>query len=317
MADAYNFIMTSSRFPARFAGFQARDDADATHLFVRVAGDGKADDAACEVCTGLRALSGAADEYWISPAPVRRGVSGAWRTACNDDVLFAWSPAGAAGAEDFAHDAYARMLALMDESGVGHLVRAWHYIPRLNAREGDDTRYAAFCRGRRRALGDDTRRGFCATTVVGTHSETGLSLFVAARTPGAAIENPRQTSAHDYPRPPADAKPLFARATAVDGGLFVSGTASIVGSESVGAGDAAAEFDETLRNMEALLGEAGDFSFADAEYLKVYLADPAGLAAVRARIEAAKIACPVAFFHGEVCRAELTVEAEALFKKHV
>ena len=313
--------MSEPYFPTLAAGFQTHAE-DETRVFVRVlpgAGSGDANDAGVEAGSGLRALGETLSEYWVSPTPVRRGAQGAWRYAHNDGALFAWLPIDDSSADDMAYTAYTQAFALMDELGFPHLVRVWHTIPGLNAREGDGVpgvRYAAFCRGRRRALASDTRRGLCAATVIGTHSATGLLLFVASRAVTTAIENLRQTSAHEYPQvTPAD-RPLFARATAVPGGWFVSGTASIVGSESVAAGDTAAEFNETLRNIGRRI-EAAGFSFGEMAYMKAYLSDPERLDVVRAGFAtvACPVACPIGIFHGDICRAELTFEAEALFRR--
>ena len=315
----------SNHFMPLIAEYHKGGEIDTERLFVRLVDSNRAVapsvddlDETYDAQSGLRVLSasGGADECWLSATPPQRGTYESWRYAHNDDVLFAWRQVGDEHAGAMAHIAYAEFMQLMSQLRFTQLVRAWHYIPDLNADEEGVTRYAAFCRGRRIALADSLQQGFCAATVIGTHSKKGLLLFVATREAGVPIENPRQTNAHDYPLPAAD-KPWFARAMYVRGHLFVSGTASIVGSQSVNAGDTAAEFKEIVRNMEDLLKEAGThgarFSLKDMASLKVYLSDPAALETTRAQIEDLSLSCPVIFFNGDICRAELTVEAEALF----
>lgn len=282
-------------------------------MFVRVSPGAGLGETGFDAGSGLRALGKFPGECWVSPVPVQRGAQGAWRYAHNDGALFAWLPIDDSAVGDMACAAYMQAFALMDKLGFSHLVRVWHYIPRLNDGEGDGTRYAAFCRGRRRALADNMHRGFCAATVIGAHDGTGLLLFVAARKAVTAVENPRQTSAHEYPQPALTDRPLFTRATAVPGGLFVSGTASIVGSESVAAGEPEDELQETLRNIGSLIDKAG-FSFGETAYMKAYLADPYYLPEMREGL-AAVSDCPTAIFHGDICRKELMVEVEALFRR--
>jgi enamine deaminase RidA (YjgF/YER057c/UK114 family) len=104
------------------------------------------------------------------------------------------------------------------------------------------------------------------------------------------IENPRQTSAYHYPPKFGKHSPTFSRACISDdsqqANLFISGTASIVGHETVHAGDAAAQTRETLANIDALLAEANRAA-GSARYsrnklkLKVYVRHAADLGAVQ------------------------------------
>ena len=84
--------------------------------------------------------------------------------------------------------------------------------------------------------------------------------FLAARRPPKMIENPRQTSAYHYPPKFGRHSPVFSRACvwgdSRSSRLFVSGTASIVGHETIHRGDVTAQTRETLVNISALLAEA-------------------------------------------------------------
>ena len=74
------------------------------------------------------------------------------------------------------------------------------------------------------------------------------------------IENPRQTSAYHYPPKFGKHSPIFSRACSGAArqrpSLFISGTASIVGHETIHPGDVRAQTRETMANINALLDEA-------------------------------------------------------------
>ena len=83
--------------------------------------------------------------------------------------------------------------------------------------------------------------------------------WLAARTPGTPLENPRQVSAYRYPRQYGPQPPSFARAMLPASPampLLLSGTAAVVGHESRHAESVAAQLDETLLNFDSLLGAA-------------------------------------------------------------
>jgi chorismate lyase/3-hydroxybenzoate synthase len=118
---------------------------------------------------------------------------------------------------------------------------------------------------------------------------------------------------------------MFARATLVPHGqgtrLLVSGTASIVGHESLHVGEAGLQLEETARNFDALVeaamqaapGRARTTS-ARLETLRVYLRHPKDypllLPGVRQlfRLEAEPV-----FLRADICRRELLVEAEGTY----
>jgi chorismate lyase/3-hydroxybenzoate synthase len=77
------------------------------------------------------------------------------------------------------------------------------------------------------------------------------------------VENPRQRPSYIYSRRYGPRPPCFSRATMIParGGeparLLVGGTASVVGEDSMHAGNLAAQIDETLRNLASLVAAAG------------------------------------------------------------
>jgi enamine deaminase RidA (YjgF/YER057c/UK114 family) len=99
--------------------------------------------------------------------------------------------------------------------------------------------------------------------------------------------------------------------------LFISGTASIVGHQTLHHGDVAAQTRECLHNIAAIVAEANrqapgaGFRLDQLAY-KIYVRHAEDLATVRLEM-AQFIAPPVStvFLQADVCRAELLVEIEA------
>ena len=135
------------------------------------------------------------------------------------------------------------------------------------------------------------------------------------------IENPRQISAYHYPPKFGAHSPTFSRACVLGGSdgtnLFISGTASILGHETVHRGDVTAQTHESLANIDALLTEANRIVGA-ARYtleglkFKVYVREPGDVAAIETALTAtAQPTFPVVYLQADVCREELLVEIEA------
>jgi enamine deaminase RidA (YjgF/YER057c/UK114 family) len=219
--------------------------------------------------------------------------------------------------------AYREIFASIRAAGHPHLVRVWNYLPEINAQVDGDERYRHFNAARKSAFlqaGEATAGTVPAACALGSDAGNPLSIyFLAARQQPIAIENPRQTSAYLYPRRYGEQPPIFARASLLPGAgnLFVSGTASIVGHETLHAGDPAAQTRESFANMAAVLEETnrvlGTRRYSlEAMTFKVYVRRPADLACIAA--ETAKIlpaGAPIVYLRADVCRADLLVEIEA------
>jgi chorismate lyase / 3-hydroxybenzoate synthase len=144
--------------------------------------------------------------------------------------------------------------------------------------------------------------------------------FLCGTTPLVPIENPRQVSAYRYPVDYGPRSPTFSRAALAHWGaqelFFVSGTASIVGHESVHRDDVVAQTHETLNNIEALLDEAagrsglGRVAMASLHF-RAYVRRAADLDAVRQVVAGRLGAVAIQYVQAEVCREELLVEIEA------
>jgi enamine deaminase RidA (YjgF/YER057c/UK114 family) len=221
--------------------------------------------------------------------------------------------------------AYAQVFEVLNKTQHPHLIRIWNYLADINLHSGGDERYRHFNSARQTAFrksGRATMGTVPAACALGSPSGSPLSIyFLAARQAPTMIENPRQTSAYHYPPKFGRHSPIFSRACVWGGPgrgrLFVSGTASIVGHETLHRGDVVAQTRETMINIGALVEEAnnlcGSSSYSlEALKLKVYVRRPADLTAIESTL--ATIVRPthaVLYLQADVCREDLLVEIEA------
>ncbi|HZP65251.1 MAG TPA: pteridine-dependent deoxygenase [Rudaea sp.] len=277
------------------------------------------------VHVGLEPLAAPAPvEVWRGRAPVVRGSEGAVRWASDGDHSFAAIEVDEAehgGIAAAAEYAYARLSAWCNAGRARHMLRIWNYLDAINEGEGDEERYRLFCSGRAAGMRDVAAASYPAATAIGRRDgRRVLQIYLlAARRPGAAIENPRQLSAWRYPRRYGPVAPSFARAMrspAAPMQIFVSGTAAIVGHDSQHRDDASAQLAETLANLHSLLTTAGidpTAHFGAASLFKAYVRRasdrPHVVAALRERLGAAT---PLLVLTGDICRSELLVEIDGV-----
>ena len=277
-------------------------------------------------------------ELWRSDAPVTRGCDDGVRWAEDGALQFgaieidepAWP--GARGPGDIgaaAKAAYMKLIAFTSARGYPHLLRVWNYFDAITAGQGDEERYRRFCLGRGdglRAIAHDIDpTALPAATAIGrVDGERRLQLYwLASRTPGTPLENPRQLSAYRYPRQYGPQPPSFARAMLPPPGsampLLLSGTAAIVGHESLHAESVATQLDETLANINCLLAAAHARqpslppNLGPRSRLKVYVREREEMAPV-AELLQARLGpdVPRIVLHAQVCRRELRIEIDGV-----
>lgn len=225
-----------------------------------------------------------------------------------------------------AQIAYTRLLAAVRPSRHPYLLRIWNYFARINDGDGDAERYRRFCVGRAAAVDGLFNNPPPAATAIGGDGEPGQLLLVAlcARAPAIALENPRQTPAWRYPREYGPVSPGFSRGALLDGDrslprLLASGTASIVGHVSQHVGDVAGQLQESLANLDALLGQGSQrgrhrFTPSACEALRIYLRHADDLPAARAVMASSGLPVErITYLRGDICRRELDVELEGVF----
>ncbi|GAA6143084.1 hypothetical protein [Hydrogenophaga sp. 5NK40-0174] len=237
-----------------------------------------------------------------------------------------WNPGRApAGLEAASEMVYEALLGrLSRQSPSLRLWRVWNYIPDIHGEEAGLERYRCFNLGRARAMqrfGQLSEEAIPAACALGVTDGPLSVAFLAGEQRPLPVENPRQVRAYRYPSAYGPQPPSFARASLVTVGeqlwLFVSGTASIVGHESLHPGDVSAQLHESMDNIEVLLREAGSkaesaaFKVDDLHY-RVYLRRAADLPQVRKVLADRLGSASWVVCQADVCRKELLVEVEAV-----
>jgi len=262
-------------------------------------------------------------EVWTSNEPVALGNESGIASARNGEVLFGCvevRQTAGESVESATFRAYAGIFDFIDRTGYSNLLRIWNYFPGINADESGLERYRGFNVGRHdafvakgRAIGE---KGVPAACALGSSGGPMIVYFLAGRQAGRPIENPRQTSAYNYPQQFGPRSPTFSRAmlAGFEHKLFISGTASIVGHETLHAGDIAKQTRETLANIRALLEQANPAAGGNPRpLLKVYLKHPEHLATVRAQLaEEFGAEVEAIYLQADICRTDLLLEIEGV-----
>lgn len=225
--------------------------------------------------------------------------------------------------EMLAREAYQRIFGFIDHFGYRHLLRVWHYFPQINDDENGLERYRGFNVGRHAAFVANGRsigeENVPAASALGSDSGSLVIYFMAGKQHGKAVENPRQVSAYYYPEKFGPKSPIFVRAlSATLGGqhcFFISGTASIVGYETLHHGDSEKQTAETLTNIRTLLQQFSRYDPAQGRMLlKVYLRHIHDLEMVRTKVQAEFGAdCKAVYLHSNICRSDLLLEIEGAY----
>jgi enamine deaminase RidA (YjgF/YER057c/UK114 family) len=274
-----------------------------------------------------------ADVWHVGGArPVESGTTGIARWRSDGEWLLGAIDLDEAteqqGLAELAHRAYRDLFKTLAQAGAPHLLRIWNYLPQINADGGGLERYRQFNLGRQEAFLEAGRAAFegaPAACALGIHQGALSIRFLAGQTAPLPVENPRQVSAYRYPETYGPRSPTFSRAALAEIGngdvaLFISGTASIVGHETVHPGDVFEQTRETLRNLEAVIAAANGqasarFSLAMLDCV-VYVRHPADAAKVRGVIEQAlgpdaPMLRHAVYLEADICRSDLLVEIEA------
>ena len=265
-----------------------------------------------------------ADNFSNGPFTGFKGEGWVYGQALLSEVDFA-NTEFAAPLTELASFAYEHMLAPGGPLGGMNLARCWNYLPDINRIERNLERYRWFNVGRHsafarhgrlpRALAAHAVPAACALGVGG--DKVGVA-FLGVDGELVAIENAHQISAYDYPPDYGPKAPMFSRAvrTSVGGApcLFVSGTASITGHQTMHAGDVAAQTALALSHIEHLLAQLPEPFPASSAYIKVYVRHPKDcdtvMGALHERWPQAVTHGKVSLLIADICRDDLDVEIE-------
>ena len=307
--------------------------ADRELLGARVLGDGSG-----AVGATLLAPAGTWADAWLGDGSLEHRQHGCVRYASNGEWLHglaevsevddALGAGGEGGLRAATHRAYTDLFEVLAGSESSHLLRLWNYIADINLETDGSERYRQFNAGRQQAFLEADRsayEGSPAACALGTRTGPLRVYFLAGRRAPLAIENPRQVSAYRYPQAYGPRSPTFSRAALADVGagrqaLFISGTASIVGHETMHLGDVRRQTRESLANIgvlrEIASQRAGAGFDADRLVYTVYVRRHDDLEAVRSEFESvvgatSRAAREALYLHADICRAALLVEIEA------
>jgi enamine deaminase RidA (YjgF/YER057c/UK114 family) len=249
----------------------------------------------------------------------------------------------AVGAYGQTTDALGRMHAVLAGAGSSfqRVVRTWFYLGGITAPEAGVQRYHELNRARTdfyhnicfncSFLGSPAARDvYPASTGIGMGGRGLVASCLALETGRKDIflvrlENPQQTPAYAYHPKYSPQSPKFSRAVALVLGNYlttwVSGTASIVDSESCHRGDPARQTEQTLDNIEQLIAadnfaaqglKGAGASLRDLAKVRVYLKHPEDLAQCQAVCERRLGHVPAIYAVADICRPELLVEIEGV-----
>ena len=242
-----------------------------------------------------------------------------------------------------ALDALRRLCASLADAGSGfeRVVRTWFYLGSITGPEAEVQRYHELNRARTdfyhdirfhcSSLATNGPGGvYPASTGIGA---SGRGLVASCMALEAyrddvfllPLENPQQTPAYTYGPNHSPQSPKFSRAVALVMGdyltTWVSGTASIVDSESLHLGDPEKQTVQTIDNIERLIA-ADNFAshglkgagarLQDLAKIRVYLKRPEDLVKCRAICERRFGPVPAIYAVADICRPELLVEIEGV-----
>lgn len=274
---------------------------------------------------GLQPLEDAnLKEVWCSDEAVSSGVDGQCFWSETDSQIMAAVCIDEKEYADFravVNDAYQRILKLIATRGYPHIIRVWNYMADITLGEGDKERYKQFCVGRYEAFVQYNYKldQLPSASALGYSGGGFMVYLLAAKRPGLHFENPMQLNAYHYPRKYGVQSPSFARATLAEWGggrqLFISGTASITGHESMHSESFCDQLTLICQNIDLLLKhvvkQIDETQLAQMSILKVYLRNKTDLGEAKKGIAkhfGDKI--PVIFLQADLCRKELLMEID-------
>jgi chorismate lyase/3-hydroxybenzoate synthase len=283
----------------------------------------------------LEQLNGSSNEVWTVSEPVSSGVFQQIQYNHSSDLSLAQISIEMDSTTDIevaTRDAYRQILKFLEQHQHPWPLKIWHYFPSITAGDNDDEQYRLFCAGRAYAIGDNPviMTAIPAATAIGSKADQPrlLIYFLAGEKPGKMVENPRQIPPSEYPRQYGIRSPLFSRGTLIDSGkthqFLISGTASIIGHQSLHEEDVRKQTRESLRNLTALISAGRRLAPVSLKnrqkfikgggVLRIYVKQQLDLDLVRDEVSKHPLGkLPAVYLQGDICRNELLVEIDGIF----
>jgi len=241
---------------------------------------------------------------------------------------------------DAAMNAFNNMRSILEyeQMSFNNIIRQWNFIGSILEFKNDNQNYQIFNKVRSdNYLKYRTVHSFPAATGVGMKFGGVFLDFFAVKSDNnlklIAIDNPDQIRPYDYSQKvlkgqPAEGEkinqpPQFERAVYLvnntGSALYVSGTASIIGQDTIGIGDIVRQTEITIENIGKLsdserighLTGNKDFSSANLILLRVYIKNQSDFAKVKSICFEHFPDTPIVFIEADICRDNLLVEIEA------
>jgi enamine deaminase RidA (YjgF/YER057c/UK114 family) len=234
--------------------------------------------------------------------------------------------------------AFGTMLSVLAREGfsIDNVVRQWNYIGQITAsgNGGKETNYDTFNRTRYQIFHKCKKEpGYPAATGIGMKLKGVIIDFMALQSDDSikiiSVENPRQRNAYQYQPDKTKSNgtvpfcpPLFERAKLLTSGrnvtLWISGTASIIGQQTVGVNNPKEQVTNTLQNIQVLCSQSlRGKKYTDesdilkkARYFRIYVKAREQIPYIRSLC--GKYFSPgcILFLEADICRDELLVEME-------
>ncbi len=232
-----------------------------------------------------------------------------------------------------SENAFSRLSEIFRTAGfpINSIVRQWNYIENILGFDVNEQRYQEFNNVRSAFYGDSFKdNGYPAATGIGMNSGGIIIEFIAIQSDkliSFPIDNPEQIAAHSYSKNVLVGEecilktaPKFERARFLElfgiKVIFISGTASIRGELTVGAGDPALQTEVTIGNIEQLYSGKvlskipGSHLVPKYGHARVYIKDRKDFAAIKKTFRLHFGNLPVVYIVADICRPDLLVEIE-------
>lgn len=238
------------------------------------------------------------------------------------------------------NEVFEQMRKILELEGMSfdNLVRQWNFIGQILRISDDIQNYQAFNELRNDKYSQYRKlKRYPAATGIGMKMDGVKVDFYAVKSerPDAVIpiENPDQVNPYAYEQTLLKGNilkgktgkhpPQFERAVLSGNNLFISGTASIRGQDTIGPGDVEKQTAVTLENILKLInsnkipGRNGNTSgnLLELIILRVYIRYQEDFGKVKTICEKYFPGAPVIYIEADICRDELLVEIEAEYVK--
>lgn len=232
---------------------------------------------------------------------------------------------------DYSFDTVRHILD-MEGMTFADIVRQWNYVPNIleiQHFEGKNLQhYQLFNEIRQKYYASNQFvEGYPAATGIGTRNGNFDLDFFALKSNESVqkvgLSNPKQHDAYKYDQNQliGDATsgqikktPLFERAkilkTKEGIQMFISGTASIIGQETIGIGDINCQTEVTVNNIHELISRLNTIQKNHITYLRAYIKEKSHFEDVRSILERQFPDITISYLQADICRDNLLVEIE-------